>query len=95
MRALLNKDGYPGTYTRSGFQGGLEKERVQSGRPRSTVFSKLGLLSGPEYDCAIIERDEGGKHLKYVAVAMNVPGTPKIHKLIVGLDQCIRANNGL
>ena len=95
MRALLNKDDFPGTYTRSGFQDGLAAELKRLGRTRATVFSKLGLLQGPEYDCAIIERDEGGKHLKYVAVALNIPGTPVMHKLIVELDQCIRANNGL
>jgi V8-like Glu-specific endopeptidase len=95
MRALFKKDAYPGAYTRSGFKGGLDAELARLKRPRATVFSKLGLLSGPEYDCAIIERDEGTTHLKYVAVAMNVPGTAAIHKLIVALDQCIRTNNGL
>jgi V8-like Glu-specific endopeptidase len=95
MRALFKKDSYPGGYTRSGFKDGLDKEMKRLGRPMPTVFSKLGLLTGPEYDCAIIERTEGAKRLKYVAVAMNVPGTATMHKLIVALDQCIRANNGL
>jgi V8-like Glu-specific endopeptidase len=95
MRALFKKDAYPGGYTRSGFKGGLDAELERLGRSRTTVYSKLGLLAGPEYDCAIIERDEGGKHLKYVAVAMNIPSTTVMHKLIVALDQCIRTNNGL
>ena len=95
MRALFNKRDYPGTFTRSGFQGGLDAELRRLGLPKATVYSKLGLLAGPEYDCAIIERTEGGKRLKYVAVAMNVPGTAAMHKLIVALDQCIRTNNGL
>jgi V8-like Glu-specific endopeptidase len=95
MRALFKKGAYPGAYTRSGFRDGLNAELERLGRTPATVFSKLGLLTGPEYDCAIIERDEGGKHLKYVAVAMNVTSTAVMHKLIVALDQCIRTNNGL
>jgi hypothetical protein len=95
MRALFKKEAYPGGYTRSGFKDGLAKEAERLGRSPATVYSKLGLLQGPEYDCAIIERDEGGKHLKYVAVALNVPNEALMHKLIVALDQCIRANNGL
>jgi V8-like Glu-specific endopeptidase len=94
MRGLFNKDAYPGAYTRSGFKTGLNAELARRGQSPATVFSKLGLL-GVEYDCAIIERDEGGKHLKYVAVAMNIASTTAMHKLIVALDQCIRTNNGL
>lgn len=95
MRALFNKNGYPGTYTRSGFKDGLDAELLRLGRPRAEVFSKLGLLSGPEYDCAIIERTEGATRLKYVAVAMNIPGTAVMKQLIVELDRCIRINNNL
>ena len=95
MRALLDKDAYPGGHTRSGFQDGLKAEAKRLGRSPATVFSKLGLLPGREYDCAIVERDEAGKKLRYVAVALNVPGTPLIEKLAVELDQCIRVNNGL
>jgi hypothetical protein len=63
-----------------------------------TVLSKLGVVS-KVYDCAFIEREvdtgKGIKVLRYVAVGLEAGKKDQLKALILDLDKCILANNGL
>lgn len=65
-----------------------------------TVLAKVGLAGGGADDFAFIERevDIGGNNkilLRYVAVGLRAQGGSKLERLILELDKCILANNGL
>ena len=97
MQFLMNKvptvpfPGF-GSFFRSGLQhlGGFKK-----------FLSKVGLARKGADECAYIERHAsdgkgGTKLLCYVAVGLRDPQQgPGLEQLIVELDKCIRANNGL
>ena len=64
------------------------------------VLSKVGLARGGADECAYIEREvndgKGGKKLLcYVAVGLRAKKDSDLQQLIVELDKCILANNGL
>jgi hypothetical protein len=64
------------------------------------VLSKVGLARGGADECAYIEREvddgKGGqKLLRYVAVGLRAKKGSDLQQLIIELDKCILANNGL
>jgi hypothetical protein len=64
------------------------------------VLSKVGLARGGADECAYIEREvdngKGGtKLLRYVAVGLRAKQGSDLEQLIIELDKCILANNGL
>jgi hypothetical protein len=64
------------------------------------LLSKVGLARGGADECAYIEREvddgKGGKKLLcYVAVGLRAKEGSDLEQLIIELDKCIRANNGL
>jgi hypothetical protein len=64
------------------------------------VLSKVGLARGGADECAYIEREvddgKGGKKpLCYVAVGLRAKAVSDLEQLILELDKCILANNGL
>lgn len=97
MSALMKKEPNP---THSGivswFKEGLKE--LSSGGVLNLVLSKLGAHSGLD-DCTLIERevDVGGskKMLRYVAVGLRARNSKELKSLILELDKCILANNGL
>jgi hypothetical protein len=63
------------------------------------LLSKVGLAGGAD-ECAYVEREvsngQGGKKLlRYVAVGLRAVRVRHLEELIVELDKCILANNGL
>jgi V8-like Glu-specific endopeptidase len=68
---------------------------------RLKVFSKLGVDKkvGEVGDCTLIERevnlDSGKKILRYVAIGLRAKGNSELRDLILELDKCILANNGI
>jgi hypothetical protein len=63
-----------------------------------TVLAKVGLANGAD-DYAFIERwvDAGGRRilLRYAAVGLRANNGSQLEKLILELDKCVLANNGL
>jgi hypothetical protein len=64
------------------------------------VLSKVGSARGGVDECAYIERQvddgsRGKKLLRYVAVGLRAKDGSDLEQLIVELDKCILANNGL
>jgi hypothetical protein len=97
MRALLKKEPnptHPGIV--SWFKEGLKG--LKDGGSLRQVLSKLGAHSGVD-DCTLIERevdtDGGKKELRYVAVGLRASSANELKRLILELDKCILANNGL
>jgi hypothetical protein len=67
--------------------------------PLKTVLAEVGLYAGAD-ECAYIEREvddgKGGKKtLRYVAVGLRAKRGSDLEQLIVELDRCVLANNGL
>lgn len=92
MRKIPNNP-FPGTG--SWFEIGLRPLG-----PLKTVLAKVGLAAGKADDCAYIEREvhdgKGGrKTLRYVAVGLRATEGSDLQQLIIELDKCILANNGL
>jgi hypothetical protein len=62
------------------------------------VFSKVGVLDGVD-DCTLIKRKvelgNSTKELTYVAVGLRARNSKALMRLILQLDKCILANNGL
>lgn len=95
MRALIQKHPFPTHPTIvSWFEEGIRQLPHQGSRV--LVLSKLGVLGGID-DCAYIERkvDEGRTTLRYVAVGLRARTKEELKTLILELDKCILANNGL
>ena len=97
MLALLKKEvNLTHPVTKSSFREGL-KRLPDEGRIR-TAFSKMGSLDG-EDDCAFIDRkvavNGGDRILRYVAVGLRARNAGVLSDLILELDKCILANNGL
>jgi len=97
MQALMKKEPnptHPGIV--SWFKEGLLD--LQNQGSLKTVLSKLGVVS-KVYDCAFIEREvdtgKGIKVLRYVAVGLEAGKKDQLKALILDLDKCILANNGL
>ena len=98
MRLLMQKVPnltYPGTG--SWFWNGLRQ--LRNFGSLKTVLAKVGLANGAD-DYAFIEREAdagGGKKimLRYVAVGLRAQSGNDLEKLILELDKCILANNGL
>lgn len=102
MQALIKKEPnptHPGT--QSPFKNGIL--RLQDGGSLQIALSKLGSMGGVD-DCAFIKRDLGevekdGKKmrlsLRYVAVGLRARSSRQLEDLIIELDKCVLANNGL
>jgi hypothetical protein len=98
MRLLMMKEPnpfQPGIV--SWFKRGLEQLRDRGSV--ETFFSKLGVHDGVD-DCTLIERkvDPPVNKLRYVAVGLRARkngGASELMALILRLDRCILANNGL
>jgi hypothetical protein len=98
MLALMKKEPnptHPGI--KSWFKEGLKQLRDEGSLV--SVASKLGVDKGID-DCALIERKvETGsgakKPLLYVAVGLRAKGSGELQNLILRLDKCILANNGV
>lgn len=97
MAALMKKEPnltHPGIV--SWFKQGLTE--LKDGGLIKRAFSKLGAHSGLD-DCALIERHvdtgSGRKTLSYVAVGLRARSPKELKSLILELDKCILANNGL
>ena len=97
MSSLMMKANptHPGTF--SPFKNGLKQKYMGS---LKMVLSKLGVYREVYYDCVYIERSgDCGKDkkwelpLRYVAVGLGAKSDTELEKLILELDQCIRANN--
>ena len=95
MRALLQKtpDAAQPTIV-SWFEEGLGQ--LRDGGSIVIALSKLGVHEGID-DCAFIERkvDGGTKTIRYVAVGLRARTVAETKALILELDKCILANNGL
>jgi len=99
MRMLMKKEPnptHPGIV--SWFKEGL-KQLPNKGSLK-TVLSKLGVAEERIDDCTYIEREvhdgKGGKKtLRYVAVGLRAKNEDLLKELILNLDKCILANNGL
>jgi hypothetical protein len=95
MRGLTSrrKTSVPGgSFNRSFFKEGLRAVGI---RPKE-FHAKIG-IGNFRNDVALIVRDVGEKEIRYVAVGCDDPHADgdDLDKLIVGLDKCIRENNGL
>jgi hypothetical protein len=91
-----------GSFSRSPFEDGLKTILSPDSR-LIRIHSKLGVGDGAS-DCAIIVRSVPDpvdpakqKEFRYVAAGFDDPNVwgPRLKKLIVELDKCIRENNGL
>jgi V8-like Glu-specific endopeptidase len=97
MKALMKKEPnptHPGIA--SWFKEGLKTLKDEGLLKR--VFSKVGAMQGVD-DCTLIERKvivgSTQKLLCYVAVGLRSRESDELIKLILELDKCILANNGL
>jgi V8-like Glu-specific endopeptidase len=97
MSGLIQKEPnptHPGIV--SWFKEGLTELKDQGSIKR--VLSKLGALKGID-DCALIEREVGAgaskKTLRYVAIGLRARTKDEMKSLILELDKCILANNGV
>jgi hypothetical protein len=66
--------------------------RAKPPRPATNVYAKVG-LQGTFHDCAVIERSQGGKSIRYAAVVLSAPHAQVIRDLVVKLDEYILASN--
>jgi hypothetical protein len=99
MRGLIQKVPYDPKYWFPGFGSWFETGLGQIGGLKK-LLSKVGLARGHADECAYIEREvndeKGGKiPLRYVAVGLRAEKTEHLQELIIELDKCILANNGL
>jgi hypothetical protein len=97
MRKLLQKvPNLTNPGTGSWFWIGLR--RLNNSGSLKTVLAKVGLANGAD-DYAFIERwvDAGGRRilLRYAAVGLRANNGSQLEKLILELDKCVLANNGL
>jgi V8-like Glu-specific endopeptidase len=97
MGGLMKKEPNPTHHgIVSWFKQGLAE--LKDGGLIKRAFSKLGAHSGVD-DCALIERhvDSGGTRttLCYVAVGLRARSAGELKSLILELDKCVLANNGL
>jgi hypothetical protein len=74
----------------SWFQEGLA--RAKPPRPISDIYAKVGLM-GTYHDCAVIQRSQDGKLIRYAAVVLGAPGAQVIRDLAVKLDDYILGSN--
>ena len=95
--ALMKKEPnptHPGIV--SWFKEGLKG--LKDGGTLNLVLSKLGAHSGVD-DCTLIEREvdlgSSKRVLRYVAVGLRARSSKELKRLILELDRCILANNGL
>lgn len=97
MQSLMHKLPLRNPGTGSWFGNSLNKLKPSG---LKTVLAKVGLAGGGADDLAYIERDVdlgGGKNkrLCYVAVGLRASRGTDLERLILDLDKCILANNGL
>lgn len=90
LRALLERPPTTHPMTISYFKRGLE----DAGLAVDRAYAKIG-ASGGNDDCAYIERTVGKTKLRYVAVGLRAASSADLKALVVELDRCVRANNGL
>ena len=98
ISSLMQKLPYtPNPGTGSWLQNGLSK--LANGGSLKTVLAKVG-LDDHSHEIALIERwvnISGGKKtlLRYIAVGLRAKTGAELQQLILELDKCILANNGL
>lgn len=83
MRDLMRRAG-------SWFQEGLA--RAKPPRQITDIYAKVGLM-GTHHDCAVIERSQDGKRIRYAAVVLGAPNAQVIRDLAVQLDDYVLASN--